>query len=232
MEQKGLLLLLSKLDRYNARVVVGATRHLAELVASGGFDSRLYAALSGTTVACRACASTGGRSRSRESGPLDHDRSQGSAGAGIFDRRVNRCATTTGRANLLQLQTTVRRSRRPRSKRRSRSKTLERARPAAIAGAGPRARSAFDLPAARCARRIRARVFRLSHQQGRREHQPCRRRRRSRAHASYRKLKQLGIKVRGGRMSSDATRRTDAVKTLEGSQGSLRDLLSVRLASG
>src|SRR4051812_13684065 len=50
MEQKGLLLLLSKLDRYNARVVVGATRHLAELVASGGFDARLYAALSGTTV--------------------------------------------------------------------------------------------------------------------------------------------------------------------------------------
>jgi DNA-binding NtrC family response regulator len=31
-------------------VVVGATRHLAELVAAGGFDSRLYAALSGTTV--------------------------------------------------------------------------------------------------------------------------------------------------------------------------------------
>jgi two-component system nitrogen regulation response regulator NtrX len=50
MEQKGLLLLLSKLDRYNARVVVGATRHLAELVAAGGFDSRLYAALSATTV--------------------------------------------------------------------------------------------------------------------------------------------------------------------------------------
>lgn len=50
MEQKGLLLLLSKLDRYNARIVVGATRQLAELVAAGGFDSRLYAALSGTTV--------------------------------------------------------------------------------------------------------------------------------------------------------------------------------------
>ena len=50
MEQKGLLLLLSKLDRYNARVVVGATRPLADLVAAGGFDPRLYAAISGTTI--------------------------------------------------------------------------------------------------------------------------------------------------------------------------------------
>jgi two-component system nitrogen regulation response regulator NtrX len=50
VEQKGLLLLVSKLDRYNARVIVGATRQLAELVAAGGFDSRLYAALSGTTI--------------------------------------------------------------------------------------------------------------------------------------------------------------------------------------
>lgn len=49
-EQKGLLLLLSKLDRYNARVVAGATRQLADLVASGGFDPRLYAAISGTTI--------------------------------------------------------------------------------------------------------------------------------------------------------------------------------------
>jgi DNA-binding NtrC family response regulator len=50
MEQKGLLLLISKLDRYNARVIAGATRHLAELVAGGSFDARLYAALSGTTI--------------------------------------------------------------------------------------------------------------------------------------------------------------------------------------
>src|SRR5689334_16641318 len=41
VEQKGLLLLVSKLDRYNARVVVGATRHLADMVAAGAFDSRL-----------------------------------------------------------------------------------------------------------------------------------------------------------------------------------------------
>jgi two-component system, NtrC family, nitrogen regulation response regulator NtrX len=50
IEQKGLLLLTSKLDRYNARVIAGATRHLAELVAGGSFDARLYAALSGTTI--------------------------------------------------------------------------------------------------------------------------------------------------------------------------------------
>jgi DNA-binding NtrC family response regulator len=50
VEQKGLLLLISKLDRYNARVIAGATRHLAELVAGGSFDARLYAALSGTTI--------------------------------------------------------------------------------------------------------------------------------------------------------------------------------------
>jgi two-component system nitrogen regulation response regulator NtrX len=50
IEQKGLLLLTSKLDRYNARIIAGATRHLAELVAGGTFDARLYAALSGTTI--------------------------------------------------------------------------------------------------------------------------------------------------------------------------------------
>jgi two-component system, NtrC family, nitrogen regulation response regulator NtrX len=50
VEQKGLLLLIAKVDRYNARVVAGTTRHLAELVAAGSFDPRLYAALSGTTI--------------------------------------------------------------------------------------------------------------------------------------------------------------------------------------
>jgi DNA-binding NtrC family response regulator len=50
VEQKGLLLLISKLDRYNARLICGSTRHLAELVAMGSFDARLYAALSGMTI--------------------------------------------------------------------------------------------------------------------------------------------------------------------------------------
>src|SRR5690349_17322266 len=50
LEQRGLLLLLGKLDRYNARVIGGATRQLADLVAAGTFDPRLYAALSGTTI--------------------------------------------------------------------------------------------------------------------------------------------------------------------------------------
>jgi two-component system, NtrC family, nitrogen regulation response regulator NtrX len=50
VEQKGLMLLVSKLDRYNARLVCGATRQLADLVAAGSFDSRLYAAISGTAL--------------------------------------------------------------------------------------------------------------------------------------------------------------------------------------
>ena len=50
LEQRGLLLLLGKLDRYNARVIGGATRQLADLVAAGTFDPRVYAALSGTTI--------------------------------------------------------------------------------------------------------------------------------------------------------------------------------------
>lgn len=49
-EQKGLLLLLGKLDRYNARVICGASRPLPELVAQNIFDERLYIALSVTTV--------------------------------------------------------------------------------------------------------------------------------------------------------------------------------------
>jgi DNA-binding NtrC family response regulator len=44
------MLVVSKLDRYNTRVVCGATRQLAELVAAGSFDARLYAAISGTTL--------------------------------------------------------------------------------------------------------------------------------------------------------------------------------------
>ena len=50
IEQRGLLLLLSKLDRYNARVIVGATRQLPDVVAAGGFDPRLYAALASTAI--------------------------------------------------------------------------------------------------------------------------------------------------------------------------------------
>ncbi|MBC7861065.1 MAG: sigma-54-dependent Fis family transcriptional regulator, partial [Burkholderiaceae bacterium] len=50
IEQRGLLLLLSKLDRYNARVIVGGTRQLPDIVAAGGFDPRLYAALAGTAI--------------------------------------------------------------------------------------------------------------------------------------------------------------------------------------
>jgi two-component system, NtrC family, nitrogen regulation response regulator NtrX len=50
VEQKGLLLLMGRLDRYNARVICGATRPVADLVAQGAFDARLYAAIAMTTI--------------------------------------------------------------------------------------------------------------------------------------------------------------------------------------
>src|SRR5262245_35067685 len=50
VEQKGLLLLASKLERYNVRLVCGTSRELAELVAQGSFDSRLLSTLAGTTI--------------------------------------------------------------------------------------------------------------------------------------------------------------------------------------
>ncbi len=49
-EQKGLLLACSKLERYNVRLVSGASRDLAELSAHGTFDSRLYSALAATAI--------------------------------------------------------------------------------------------------------------------------------------------------------------------------------------
>jgi DNA-binding NtrC family response regulator len=50
VEQKGLLLAASKLERYNVRLVSGASRDLAELVAHGAFDSRLYSVLAAATI--------------------------------------------------------------------------------------------------------------------------------------------------------------------------------------
>jgi DNA-binding NtrC family response regulator len=41
---------MSKLDRYNVRVISGASRDVAELVAHGAFDSRLYGLLAAATV--------------------------------------------------------------------------------------------------------------------------------------------------------------------------------------
>jgi len=50
LEQKGLLLATSKLERYNVRLICGAARDLAELVANGTFDSRLFGALAATQI--------------------------------------------------------------------------------------------------------------------------------------------------------------------------------------
>ena len=50
MEQKGLLLIVGKLDKYNTRLICATARALPELVAQGGFDARLYAAIATVTV--------------------------------------------------------------------------------------------------------------------------------------------------------------------------------------
>jgi two-component system nitrogen regulation response regulator NtrX len=49
-QQKNLLGQTSKLDRYNTRIVSSTSAPLAELVAGGTFDSRLYALLAGVVV--------------------------------------------------------------------------------------------------------------------------------------------------------------------------------------
>jgi len=49
-QQKGLLGQTLKLDRYNARLVSSTSAPLAELVAGGAFDPRLYALLAGVIV--------------------------------------------------------------------------------------------------------------------------------------------------------------------------------------
>lgn len=50
LEQKGLLLLVAKLDKYNVRLVCAVSRSLPDLVAAGQFDVRLFGALSAITV--------------------------------------------------------------------------------------------------------------------------------------------------------------------------------------
>jgi DNA-binding NtrC family response regulator len=50
LEQRGLFVLLSQAERYNVRVVCCATRPLAELVAAGLFDDRVYQLLGSTMI--------------------------------------------------------------------------------------------------------------------------------------------------------------------------------------
>ncbi len=50
LEQKGLALLASKLDKYNVRLVCASAKSLPELVTQGAFDSRLLQSLSGLTI--------------------------------------------------------------------------------------------------------------------------------------------------------------------------------------
>ncbi len=50
LEQRGLMVLLSQAERYNVRVICGASRPLTELVASGNFDDRVYQMLGTATI--------------------------------------------------------------------------------------------------------------------------------------------------------------------------------------
>ncbi|MBY0267051.1 MAG: sigma-54 dependent transcriptional regulator [Burkholderiales bacterium] len=50
LEQRGLYVLLSQADRYNVRVVCCSTQPLAERVAAGAFDDRVYQMLGATTI--------------------------------------------------------------------------------------------------------------------------------------------------------------------------------------
>ena len=50
MEQKGLLLIAGKLEKYNARLICATSRALPELVAQGAFDAKLYGIIAAVTV--------------------------------------------------------------------------------------------------------------------------------------------------------------------------------------
>ena len=50
MEQKGLLLIIGKLEKYNTRLICATARPLPELVAQGAFDARLYGMVATVTV--------------------------------------------------------------------------------------------------------------------------------------------------------------------------------------
>ena len=50
VEQKGLLLITGKLEKYNTRLICATARALPELVAQGGFDAKLYGIIAAVTV--------------------------------------------------------------------------------------------------------------------------------------------------------------------------------------
>jgi DNA-binding NtrC family response regulator len=50
LEQRGLLLLIARLDKYNVRLICAVSRSLPDLVTQGSFDVRLFGALSAVTV--------------------------------------------------------------------------------------------------------------------------------------------------------------------------------------
>src|SRR6185369_13535080 len=50
IEQKGLLLIAAKLEKYNTRLICATSRALPELVTQGAFDAKLYAIIGAVTI--------------------------------------------------------------------------------------------------------------------------------------------------------------------------------------
>ena len=50
VEQKGLQLVIGKVDKYNTRLICATSRALPELVSQGSFDAKLYSLIAGVTV--------------------------------------------------------------------------------------------------------------------------------------------------------------------------------------
>jgi DNA-binding NtrC family response regulator len=50
IEQKGLLLITAKLEKYNTRLICATSRALPELIAQGAFDAKLYGIIGAVTV--------------------------------------------------------------------------------------------------------------------------------------------------------------------------------------
>ena len=98
-EQKGLLLIAGKLEKYNTRLICATSRALPELVAQGAFDAKLYAIIAAVTVNVPSLR------QHREDIPdlanlflLRGIEAKETPARHFSTAALNACATTTGRA--------------------------------------------------------------------------------------------------------------------------------------
>ena len=167
------------------RLVSGAARDLAELVAHGAFDSRLYSVLAATAI--RVPSLREHREDVPDIANLTLSRmveAKETPPRQFTTAALNALRNYDWPGNLLQLRERGAHARadlrRPSRSRRKRSAApCPRRRP----GRGAAHDLPFDLPLRERARRLRARLFRVPHRARRRQHQPRRRERRARAHA-------------------------------------------------